>query len=50
MPSKGTTARAVRIDDDLWARVQARATAEGVTPSDVIRDLLRQWVDSPPVV
>jgi len=47
MPSKGTPARAVRVDDELWARVQARATAEGLKPSDVIRALLQEWVDSP---
>jgi predicted DNA binding CopG/RHH family protein len=44
MPSKGTEHRAIRIDSDLWERVKAKAKADGVTVSDLIRDLLRKWL------
>lgn len=39
-----TPIRGVRIPDDLWAAVQAKAAAEGRTASDVVRDLLAAWV------
>ena len=44
--SKGTTRRAVRIDDDLWTLVQAQAAAEGINVSDLIRRLLRGWLNT----
>lgn len=42
--SKGTAHRAIRIDDPLWEQVKAKAAAEGITVSDLIRDLLRKWL------
>lgn len=43
--SRGTTHRAIRIDAELWERVKAQAAAEGITVSDLIRQLLRGWLD-----
>ena len=40
-----TTIRGVRIPDALWHAVQAKAAAEGQTASDVVRDLLTEWVE-----
>lgn len=42
----GTTLRNVRISDDLWDAALARAEKENTSVSEVIRDLLQQWVDS----
>lgn len=42
--SKGTPMRYIRIDDDLWARVQAQAGAEKVSVSELVRGLLRGWL------
>ncbi len=48
MPGKGTAIRTVRIDDELWSAVKARADLEGYeNPSAVIRELLQAWVDRP---
>ena len=41
-----TPLRAVRIDDALWTAVSATAAAEGRTVSDVIRELLRGYVNA----
>jgi metal-responsive CopG/Arc/MetJ family transcriptional regulator len=43
--SKGTTHRTVRIEDALWERAKAKADAEGVNLSAVIRDALRLYVE-----
>jgi hypothetical protein len=45
---KGTTSRNVRIGDDLWAAVLAKAESEGRTASEVVRELLSRWVMRPP--
>jgi Arc/MetJ family transcription regulator len=45
---RGTALRNIRIDDELWAAVQAKAAGENRTVSDVVRDLLRQWVTRQP--
>lgn len=39
----------IRIDDTLKASAQSRADAEGVTLSDVVRDLLTEWAGGEPV-
>lgn len=39
-----TPIRGVRIPDDLWAAVQAKAASEGRSASDVVRDLLTEYV------
>lgn len=43
--SRGTTHRAIRIDEELWAQVKAQAAVEGITVSDLVRQLLRGWLD-----
>lgn len=43
--SKGTIHRTVRIEDELWAAAKAKADAEGVNLSEVIRAALRAYVD-----
>ncbi len=44
MPSKGTTKRNIRIDDELWQSVQERADELETTVSEVIRELLHDWL------
>ncbi len=46
MPTKGTAKRNVRIDDELWSAVQARAGELETTVAEVIRDLLREWLSA----
>ena len=43
--SKGTTLRNIRVSDELWTAAQARADEEGMYLSEVIRLLLKSWVD-----
>lgn len=38
--SMSSTARNIRVDDELWRSVQERAAAEGATVSE----LIRQWL------
>jgi predicted DNA binding CopG/RHH family protein len=45
---RGTTLRNVRINDELWEAVQAKAEAEGRNASEVVRELLSKWVTRPP--
>lgn len=45
MTSRGTIHRTVRIDDELWAQVQAQAEAENIKVSALIRQLLRGWLN-----
>ena len=41
MPNQPKTPnRNIRIPDELWAALQARAADEGVSVSDVVRDIL----------
>lgn len=42
--SKGTTPRAVRIDDALWNAAKAATAANGDSLSDVIRQALQKYV------
>ena len=36
-PRDDNPGRTVRIPDDLWARVRARAERDGASPSEVVR-------------
>lgn len=47
-PRADNPARAVRIEDELWAKLQAIAAARGVTMSAVIRDALDRYVKGTP--
>ncbi|ASZ75340.1 helix-turn-helix DNA binding protein [Mycobacterium phage Mangethe] len=40
--------RAIRISDELWQSVRAKADAEGSSANAVIRELLERWVTRPP--
>lgn len=46
MPSKGTTKRGIRIDDALWAEFQAATKAAGLTASETVRQLIRDWTNT----
>lgn len=46
--SKGTTLRSVRISDEVWLPAKAKAEAEGVSLSDVIRDALTSFTEDQP--
>jgi len=43
--SKGTARRTIRIEDELWLPAKAKADAEGVNLSEVIRAALRAYVE-----
>lgn len=43
--SKGTTRRAVRIDDELWTAALAVAAARDENLSDIIRAALRAYIE-----
>ena len=42
----GTTLRNVRIPDELWDAALARARGEETTVSEVVRELLQEWLDT----
>lgn len=44
--SRGTTHRTVRIEDGLWDAAKTKAEEEGRNLSDVIRELLREYLES----
>jgi len=44
MPA-GTTLRNVRVPDELWDAALARAEDEQTNVSEVVRQLLQEWVD-----
>lgn len=44
MPSKGTTRRAVRVDDALWHAALAVAAERGENLSDIIRAALVAYI------
>jgi antitoxin component of RelBE/YafQ-DinJ toxin-antitoxin module len=46
--SKGTIHRTIRIDDNLWLPAKAKADAEGIHLSDVLRDALRAFIAETP--
>jgi len=41
----GTTLRNVRVPDELWDAALARAEDEQTNVSEVVRQLLQEWVD-----
>ena len=41
----GTTLRNFRISDELWDAALARAEDKHTNVSEVVRELLQQWVD-----
>jgi predicted CopG family antitoxin len=43
--SKGTTLRNVRVADELWQSALKRADKDGISVSEVLRELLEAWVD-----
>lgn len=45
MTNNNTTQRSIRIPDDLWHRVQTQAAQDHINVSDLIRGLLRGWLD-----
>lgn len=44
--SKGTTRRTVRIEDELWEAAQEKAADRGDNLSDIIRERLRDYIES----
>lgn len=44
--TRGTTRRSIRMDDDFWQEVQAGCAADGINVSELVRGLLRGWLDS----
>ena len=42
--SKGTTRRAVRVDDELWHAALTLAKSNGENLSDIIRQALNQYI------
>lgn len=44
MPNQPKTpARSIRIDDELWAKAQARAAARGESVTEAIRKFLERY-------
>jgi metal-responsive CopG/Arc/MetJ family transcriptional regulator len=43
-PRPENPARPVRIEDKLWAEVQALATADETSASEVVREAVRRYV------
>ena len=43
-PSKGTAARNIRVDDDLWQQVKAEAEKRGEDVSTATRRFWRHYV------
>lgn len=41
---RGTPLRNIRISDELWESVKARAAVDGRDVSSVVRELLERWV------
>lgn len=46
--SRGTTARNVRVPDDVWDAAKIRADIDGTTVSAVVLAFLRQWSAAEP--
>lgn len=45
--SAGTPKRPIRIPDELWDAVRAKAEAQGMNASEVTRKLLTEWLQQP---
>lgn len=43
-PSRAKKIRHIRMSDDLWVAAATKADAEGLTISELVRDLLREYV------
>lgn len=43
-PGPGVRPRSVKVHDDLWQAVQAKAAERGETVSDVIRRALERYI------
>lgn len=39
------TLKAVRVEEELWTQAMAKAVAEGVALSEVIREALKNYVE-----
>lgn len=48
MPSKGTTARNVRVPDDVWEAAKTKAEEAGTNVSALVQEFLREYVTPPP--
>lgn len=46
--ARGTTLRNIRIDDETWAAVKAKAAEEGIDASTAIRRLIEAWLMQQP--
>ena len=44
--SKGTKHRGIRIDDETWAEFQSATKTAGLNASEVIRQLVREWLEA----
>lgn len=44
--SRGIRQRGIRITDDLWSEFLAATRAAGLNASEVIRQLIREWLDT----
>lgn len=47
MTTRGTTHRTIRIDDGLWEAAKAKAEEEGRNLSEIIREALREYAETP---
>lgn len=46
VPNKPKTpVRTVRVEDEIWEPAKAQAKSEGRNLSEVIRELLAEWID-----
>lgn len=45
MPKPKMVMRSLRVPEPLWERAKAKADDENTSISDVVRDLLADWVD-----
>lgn len=45
--SQGTKKRPIRMPDELWEAAQTKAAALGTNVSEVVREMLAEWVKEP---
>ena len=43
--SRGTTKHSIRIPDELWAEFLVATKTAGLNASEVIRQLVREWLN-----
>jgi len=46
VPTRGTKRHAIRIPDELWAEFLAATKTAGLNASEVIRQLVREWLET----